>query len=80
MLNEYRAGAATSVAKDGEAPESRQEDALKEKQHQRGAACAHIAPCFTDAADAAADDSAYLALTLLATRLSGLVELKNLTG
>ncbi len=43
MLNEYRADAATSVAKDGEAPESCQEDALKEKQHQRGTACAHIA-------------------------------------
>ncbi len=74
MLNEYRAGAATSVAKDGVAPESRQEDALKEKQHQRGAACAHTALCFADAY------STYLALTLLATRLSGLVELKNLIG
>ena len=40
MLNEYCAGAVTSAAKDGVAPESRQDVSLREEQIQRSALCA----------------------------------------
>ncbi len=36
MIKTYLAGAAASVARDGEAPESGQDDPLREKQYQRG--------------------------------------------
>ena len=36
MIKTYLAGAAASVAKDGVAPESGQDDPLREKQCQRG--------------------------------------------
>ena len=37
MLNEHRPCAAASVARDGEAPESSHDGALREKQHKGGA-------------------------------------------
>ena len=36
MVKTHLAGAAASVARDGEAPESGQDDPLREKQHLRG--------------------------------------------
>ena len=43
MIKTYLAGAAASVAKDGEAPESSQDDSLREKQYQRGTSDGQLA-------------------------------------
>ena len=43
MIKTYLAGAAASVARDGEAPESGQDDPLREKQYQRGASGGQLA-------------------------------------
>ena len=43
MIKTYLAGAAASVARDGEAPESGQDDPLREKQYQRGRLSAKLA-------------------------------------
>ena len=43
MVKTHLAGAAASVARDGEAPESGQDDPLREKQYQRGRLSAKLA-------------------------------------
>ena len=43
MINQYLPGAATSAAKDGEAPESSLDGSLREKQHKGGTACVFLA-------------------------------------
>ena len=40
MINEYLPCAATSAAKDGEAPESSLDGSLRDKQHKEGTVCA----------------------------------------
>lgn len=49
LIDEYIARAASSVAMDGETPEWGQDDPLMEKQHERGATCAHPAVDFCSA-------------------------------
>jgi len=43
MVKTYLAGAAASEARDGEAPESWQDEPLREKQYQRGASGGQLA-------------------------------------
>ena len=43
MISEYLPCAATSEAKDGEAPESSLDGSLREKQHKGGTACVFLA-------------------------------------
>ncbi len=46
MINEYPAGDVASEAMDGAAPESGQEDPLREERHLQGAACTNYSCSF----------------------------------